>query len=42
MNIKTTLLSAFAALLFSTVAVGSAIAPASAAFAAPLGIAHYA
>jgi hypothetical protein len=42
MNIKTTLFSAVAALLVSTVAVGSAIAPASVAVAAPVKIAFYA
>jgi hypothetical protein len=41
-NIKTTLFSAFAALLVSGVAVGSAIAPASVAVAAPVKIAFYA
>lgn len=41
-NIKTTFLSAAAALLLSTLAVGSAIAPASVAIAAPVKIAQYA
>ncbi|GLR48279.1 hypothetical protein [Sphingomonas astaxanthinifaciens] len=42
MNIKTTIISAVAAILVSTVAVGSAIAPASVAIAAPVKIAQYA
>ena len=42
MNLKTTFLSAVAALLVSGVAVGSAIAPASVAVAAPVKIAFYA
>ena len=42
MNIKTTLFSAIAALLVSTVAVGSAVAPGSVAIAAPVKIAQYA
>lgn len=41
-NIKTTFFSAVAALLVSTLAVGSAIAPASVAIAAPIKIAQYA
>jgi hypothetical protein len=42
MNLKTTLFSAVAALLVSGLAVGSAIAPASVAVAAPVKIAFYA
>ena len=42
MNIKSTLLSAVAALLVSGLAVGSAVAPASVAIAAPVKIAPYA
>lgn len=42
MNIKTTLFSAIAALLVSGLAVGTAIAPASVAIAAPVQIAPYA
>lgn len=42
MNIKTTLFSAFAALMVSGLAVGSAIAPASVAIAAPVVIAQHA
>ena len=42
MNIKTTIFSAIAALLVSGLAVGSAIAPASVAVAAPVMIAPYA
>jgi hypothetical protein len=41
-NIKTTFFSAIAALLVSGLAVGSAIAPASVAVAAPVKIAFYA
>ena len=39
MNIKSTILSAFAALLVSGLAVGSAIAPASVAIAVPTSVA---
>lgn len=42
MNVKTTIVSALAALFVSTVAVGSAVAPATAAAAAPIKIAQYA
>jgi hypothetical protein len=42
MNIKTTIFSAIAALLVSGLAVGSAIAPAGVAIAAPVKIAFYA
>ncbi|WP_300974039.1 hypothetical protein [Sphingomonas sp. LHG3406-1] len=42
MNIKTTLFSAIAALLVSGLAVGTAIAPASVAIAAPVVIAQHA
>jgi hypothetical protein len=42
MNIKTTLFSAVAALLVSGLAVGTAIAPAGVAIAAPVKIAFYA
>jgi hypothetical protein len=41
-NIKSTLISAVAALLVSGLAVGSAVAPASVAIAAPIKIAQYA
>jgi hypothetical protein len=41
-NIKTTLLSAIGALVLSGLAVGSAIAPAGVAIAAPVKIAQYA
>lgn len=42
MNLKTSLLSAIAAVFVSTIAVGSAIAPASVAIAAPVTIAQHA
>jgi len=42
MNVKTTIVSALAALFVSTIAVGSAVAPATAAAAAPIKIAQYA
>jgi hypothetical protein len=42
MNIKTNLFSAVAALLISGLAVGTAIAPAGVAIAAPVKIAFYA
>lgn len=42
MKIKTTLFSAAAALLFSCIAVGSAIAPGSVAIASPVAIAQHA
>ncbi|GAA4005652.1 hypothetical protein [Sphingomonas humi] len=42
MNIKTTLFSAVFALLLSGLAVGTAVAPAGVAVAAPVKIAFYA
>lgn len=42
MNLKNTIVSALAALFVSSIAIGSAIAPAGVAFAAPIQIAHYA